>query len=111
MEIITIGLDCKLAPVEVRERLSFPANRLAEAFQNLADLPFAGEMAILSTCNRVELYVVSEHLAQTDTFAELRRFLSNFHGVEESLFSPYLYYISGQPAVQHLFEVASGLQS
>lgn len=111
MEIITIGLDCKVAPVEVRERLSFPQERLAEALSALTSTAFIGEAAILSTCNRVEIYALSEHAAQADTFAELRNFLSRFHDLPEEDFVPYLYYLNGRAAVVHLFEVASGIKS
>lgn len=111
MEIITIGLDCKRASVEVREKLSFPPTRIGDALTTLTGMAFIGEAAILSTCNRVEIYALSEHAAQTDTFEQLRGFLSKFHGVDEAEFVPYLYYLNGRAAVQHLFEVASGIQS
>ncbi len=111
MEIITVGLDCTRAPVEVRERLSFPQTRLAEAYSTLAGITSTGEAAILSTCNRVEIYTLSEHAAQADTFADLRRFLSEFHSIPEESFVPYLFCLSGRAASQHLFEVACGLQS
>lgn len=111
MEIITIGLDCKKAPVEVRERLSFHEESIVAALSDLTSTAFIGEAAIVSTCNRVEIYALSEHAAQSDTFAELRAFLSRFHGYAESEFADYLYYLNGRAAVQHLFEVASGLQS
>ncbi|HEX2916777.1 MAG TPA: glutamyl-tRNA reductase [Chloroflexia bacterium] len=111
MEIVTVGLDCKRAPVEVRERISFPHHNLAEAYNALNSKPFVGEAAILSTCNRVEIYVVCEHKSYADVYAELRNFLSEFHGVPETDFAPYLFYLNGKPAVQHLFEVACGLKS
>ena len=111
MEIVTVGLDCTRAPVEVREQLSFTQPRLADAYTSLAGLSFTGEAAILSTCNRVELYVLSAHSAHADTQAELRRFLSDFHGVAEEVFSPYLFHLTGLAAAQHLFEVACGLKS
>jgi glutamyl-tRNA reductase len=61
MEIVVVGLDCKRAPVEVRERLSFTPDRLNEAYDRLIALPPLDEGAILSTCNRVEIYALSEH--------------------------------------------------
>lgn len=111
MEIITIGLDCKKASVEVREKLSFPPTRIGDALTTLTGMAFIGEAAILSTCNRVEIYALSEHTTQTDTFEQLRDFLSKFHGIDQAEFVPYLYYLNGRAAVQHLFEVASGIQS
>ncbi len=111
MEIVTIGLDCKLAPVEVREKIAFPMRLLADAYTALVGVPCISEMVILSTCNRVELYILSDHSGQSETFAAVRQFLSDFHNVEESEFAPYLFYLTGRAAVQHLFEVASGIQS
>lgn len=111
MEIITIGLDCKKAPVEVRERLSFTSESIVGALSDLTSTAFIGEAAIVSTCNRVEIYALSEHATQSDTFSELRTFLSRFHNFPENEFADYLYYLNGGAAVRHLFEVASGLQS
>ncbi len=111
MELVTVGLDCKRAPVEVREKLAFPHHRLEDAYKHLLTIPIISESAILSTCNRVELYVLSAHAGQTETFAALRSFLGEYHEIEEVQFEPYLFYLTGQAAAQHLFEVASGIQS
>ncbi len=111
MELITVGLDCKKAPVEVREKISFTPNLLVSAFGMLSATAFVQEAVILSTCNRVELYVLSEHSSLTEAYAGLRRFISQFHEVAEEDFAPHLYYLSGQKVAQHLFEVASGIQS
>ncbi len=111
MEILTVGLDCKKAPVQVREKISFTVSQLEAAFEMLNATAFVQEAVILSTCNRVELYVVSEHRSQSDAFAAIRSFISNFHAVTEIEFAPHLYYITGRKSVQHLFEVASGIQS
>jgi glutamyl-tRNA reductase len=111
MEIVVVGLDCKRAPVEVRERLSFTPDRLTEAYDRLIALPPLDEGAILSTCNRVEIYALSEHANQAETFGELRRFLSEFHNVAEDEFKPHLFYKAGRAAVEHLFEVSCGIKS
>lgn len=111
MQIITVGLDCKKASVEVREKLSFVGQRKAEALAELTALPHITEAAILSTCNRVELYVVSQQMHISDICSQLTRFLSIFHMVDETEFSNYLFYLHGQAAANHLFEVASGIQS
>lgn len=111
MEIVTVGLDCKKAPVEVREKISFSPHTLSSAFGMLSATAFFQEAVILSTCNRVELYILSEHVSYAETYATVRRFISQFHNVEEEEFVPYLYYLNGRKAVQHLFEVASGIQS
>src|SRR5689334_787664 len=111
MQIVTIGLDCNKAPVEIREQISFTPHRLAAAYNALLALPSVQEAAILSTCNRVELYIYSGADFTYDIFSELRAFLSDFHSSPEEKFAPYLFYLTGQQAVQHLFEVASGIQS
>src|SRR5438046_3054459 len=110
MQIVTIGLDCNKAPVEVREQISFTPHRLPAAYNALLALPSIQEAAILSTCNRVELYIYSSDELIDTVFSDLRAFLSDFHFSPEANFSPYLFYLSGQQAVQHLFEVASGIQ-
>jgi glutamyl-tRNA reductase len=111
MEIIAIGLDCKAASVDIREKLSFSPERIGSALSMLTGMAFIGEAAILSTCNRVEIYALSEHATQADTYAELRGFLSQFHELPEEAFVPYLFQLNGRAAVEHLFEVASGIQS
>lgn len=111
MQIVTVGLDCNKAPVEIREQISFTPHRLAAAYNALLALPSVQEAAILSTCNRVELYIYSDADLTYDVFGELRAFLSDFHHAPEPNFAPYLFYLNGQQAAQHLFEVASGIQS
>jgi glutamyl-tRNA reductase len=111
MQIVTVGLDCNKAPVEVRERLSFTPHRLAAAYSTLLALPSVQEAAILSTCNRVELYVYGGDDLSGDIFGDLQTFLSDFHQTPIEIFESYLYFLSGPASVQHLFEVASGIQS
>ncbi|MEI7555628.1 glutamyl-tRNA reductase [Candidatus Chlorohelix sp.] len=111
MELMAVGLDCKKAPLEVREKLSFGGERLNGALAALVSHPHILEAAILSTCNRVELYLVASHARRNDLQAEMRRFLSDYQSVPENHFAEYLYYHHGRDAVAHLFEVASGIQS
>jgi glutamyl-tRNA reductase len=111
MQVVTVGLDCKKAPVEIREKLSFVKELKAEALTQLLALPHLVEAAILSTCNRVELYIVTQHISISETCTQLRHFLSHFHKVPEAQFADYLFYHHGQASAQHLFEVASGIQS
>lgn len=111
MQIVTVGLDCNKAPVEVREKISFTSHRLTAAYNALLALPSVQEAAILSTCNRVELYIYSGDELISDVFSELRTFLSDFHQTPVEKFAPYLFFLNGAQAVQHLFEVASGIQS
>ncbi|MBN9387114.1 MAG: glutamyl-tRNA reductase [Chloroflexi bacterium] len=111
MQIVTVGLDCNEAPVEIRERISFTPHRLAAAYQALLALPSVQEAAILSTCNRVELYVYGGDDLSGTLYATLKDFLGDFHHTPTEIFESYLFFLSGPEAVRHLFEVASGIQS
>ena len=57
MALLTLGINHRTAPVEIRERVAFTPERMAEAFSELRVASGAGEAAILSTCNRTELYL------------------------------------------------------
>jgi glutamyl-tRNA reductase len=111
MEIISVGLDCKKAPVEIREKISFVGHYLTDALAALVSRSNINEAVILSTCNRVEIYVCSEHTRRDDTQASLINFLAEFHEVEAEEFAHLLYFHCGRAAANHLFEVASGIQS
>jgi glutamyl-tRNA reductase len=108
MRVYIAGLNHETAPVQVREALAFPARRLAEALSALCDTEGVEEGVILSTCNRVEIYVACEEPVGPDV---LPRFLADFHGVWPETFQEHLYSYDGQEAVRHLFRVASGLDS
>src|SRR5437016_6773568 len=104
MSLYTLGLNHQTAPLAVRERVVFHVERLSEA---LAELKrgLAREAAILSTCNRTELYVAGdEPEAAAQWFARYHRF-------EPDGLSPYLYTLPREQAVRHAFRVASGLDS
>ena len=107
MEIVVVGLNHKAAPVEVRERLAFAPARQEEALAAL--LQRASEGVILSTCNRTEVYAVVQDAA--DGAQAVTDFLGEFHGLTAEAFAPYLYGKLGEEAVDHLFSVASGLDS
>lgn len=109
MEIIVLGLNHKTAPVEVRERLDFKTEDLGKALSQAQALPSLKENMIVSTCNRVELYAVSRE-AEKAVF-ELKTFLSQFHRLPLKEFEDTLYLHTGSEAVQHVFRVASSLDS
>ncbi len=109
MKILIIGLNHKTAPVEVREKLAFDGPRLEEGLLGLRALPEVGEAVILSTCNRVELYIGTR---EEETAKEaVKGFISSFHGIESRLLEGSLYYYDGREAVRHVFRVASSLDS
>ena len=106
--IQVVGLSHHTAPVEVREALAFPRARLPEALASMRAVEGVEEVVILSTCNRVEVYVCAR-AAQGD--ALVKDLLTNFHGLEAESFERHLYTREGMDAVAHLFRVAAGLDS
>jgi glutamyl-tRNA reductase len=105
-----LGLSHRTAPAEVRERHSFGAARICEALIALRDYESVREAAIISTCNRLEIYAELEDGRLG--FLQLKEFLINFrHGDIAYDIEPYLYSLHGREAVEHLFRVATGLDS
>jgi len=110
MKIVVIGLNHKTAPIEIRERLSFnPAQ--AEDFLTLLGQRFpTEEFVLLSTCNRVEIYTVSDR----DGWGSGREIIASLAEVKDlpaASFATHLYQYTGAEAVTHLFKVTSGLDS
>ena len=83
MNIVVIGLSHHSAPVELRERFAFAEAKIPDALKSLRDSGIADEAAILSTCNRVEIYAATA-LEPVRAFAELKNFLTTFHGFTET---------------------------
>jgi glutamyl-tRNA reductase len=109
MQLLLVGVSHRTAPVELRERLDFSAKGVDRALTALAESPSHHETTIVSTCNRVELYVCCD---ETDgARAAIQEFLSDFHGIPGDQLAPHLYAKTGHDAVTHLFRVASGLDS
>lgn len=91
----------------MRESVAFSKERLAVALPSLTEA--AGQGIILSTCNRTEIYSVSDKLETT--IERVRRFVAEFHGLPPDDVGPYLYDYADADAVRHLFRVAGGLDS
>jgi len=107
--LVVLGLSHHSSPVSVRERFAFAEARVPAALQSLRDSGIADEAVILSTCNRVEIYAVTQ-LEPPQAFAALRDFLVNCHDYRDPLTDEI--YAWGEPqSVHHLFKVASGLDS
>jgi len=102
-----VGLSHKTAPIEVRERVAFAEDALAEALRRLVGVPGIGEAMIVSTCNRVELYCGVD---DPDALETLRSFLIDERSLPASL-RAHLYAHDGNEALRHLFRVASSLDS
>ncbi len=108
-EILATGISYKTAPVEVRERFSFSTENLRRALRLLSRKRNVRECCIISTCNRVEVYAVTEDLSTCER--EIKSFLADFHKLPQQSFASYFYTVSGRDAVKHLFQVAASLDS
>jgi glutamyl-tRNA reductase len=109
MHLILVGLSHKTAPIEIREKLTFPANRQEEALARLTTSEDVAEAAILSTCNRTELYTVC---TSPDAGREaIVDFLADYHGLDRHELVRYLYSSDDAAVVLHLFRVVSSLDS
>lgn len=104
MELLCVGLSHRTAPLTVRERLALPEARQVELMQRLAQAPT--EALLVSTCNRVELYVAAPDLAEAR--ARVRGQFGELAGPEAL---EHLYEHEGEAALVHLFRVASSLDS
>ena len=107
MRLVVVGTSHHQAPVELRERMHLAVRAAPEIVHRLAG--DQGEAVALSTCNRIELYLVQPGLeaASERAHAELTR----LSGLPETELAPVLYALSGEPAALHLFRVAAGLDS
>jgi glutamyl-tRNA reductase len=110
MEIVLVGLNHRSAPVEVREKVSFTTDQARQAAEELRARGILHETLVLSTCNRSEVYGVPPESLRESAVA-LSDYLSSFHSVQLDVLTPSLYHHHDRNAVQHLFRVASGLDS
>ena len=108
MHILTLGLNHRTAPVEIREKLAFPEGDQPSALGRLVHDYGLHEAAILSTCNRSELYLAADGDGGLD---EARRFLAENQGIDVQTLDSHFYQLSDSEAAIHLFRVASGVDS
>jgi glutamyl-tRNA reductase len=109
MNIAVIGLSHKTAPVEVREKLSIPEPQIESAIAQLLSYPQIAEVAILSTCNRMEIYIVAKECEPG--VREVTQFLSEYSKVPLAQLRRHLFILLHQDAVMHLMRVSAGLDS
>jgi glutamyl-tRNA reductase len=109
MNIAVIGLSHKTAPVDIREKLSVPDTQMEAAIHNLCDRTHIQEATILSTCNRLEIYIVSP---TTDRgVQDAIQFLAEFSKIPLATLKQHLFILLHEDAVMHLMRVAGGLDS
>ena len=106
--IAILSINHKIAPVEIREKVAFAQSELAPAISSLLSLSKIKGCVIFSTCNRSEIYVSHE---ATDIRDILIKFLASSHGLEHHSLEEYVTYYENNEAVQHICNVACGLES
>ncbi|MEH2272490.1 MAG: glutamyl-tRNA reductase [Nostoc sp.] len=109
MNIAVVGLSHKTAPVEVREKLSIPEPQIESAIAQLASYPHIDEVAILSTCNRLEIYIVTSESDQG--IREITQFLAEYSKLPVLSLRQHLFMLLHDDAVMHVMRVAGGLDS
>jgi len=106
---VVIGLSHKTAPVQLRERFSVSPSKLPETLSAFTRSTGLSSCVLLSTCNRTELYTL---LSSMDgELSKVKEFLAHYHEIDLSEFDRSLYVMSGEKGIEHLFKVASGLDS
>lgn len=109
MNLVIVGLNHKTSPVEIREKLSFPAQTIGEPLKKLTGHYGLNEGVILSTCNRVEVLAITSDMEKG--VWQIKRFLADFHSIPLEKLDEHLYVHCGEAAVKHLLRVAAGLDS
>lgn len=108
MALLTLGLNHTTAPVELREQVAFDATRLPDILaQLIQEFPDVRESAILSTCNRTELFLAIDGNLELDFVG----WLAGFHDVDPDMLVPHIYQFKDLQAAKHMIRVASGLDS
>lgn len=106
--LLTVGLNHNTAPLAVRETMAFPPDRFDAALTGFLRLPGVSEGALLSTCNRTELYAVTQ--AQTSGDA-LRHWLCEQRGLDGANMGQHFYTYQDRDSIRHALRVAAGLDS
>lgn len=104
MHLFTVGVNHTTAPIAIREHVAFQSETLEEALRDLSTHGVR-EAAILSTCNRTELY------CNTDDPQKALDWLAKYHQLQTHNIQPYMYTLPSEDAVKHAFRVAAGLDS
>jgi glutamyl-tRNA reductase len=107
--VIVVGLSHHTAPIDVRERVALAPAAYGDALARLRTLPGVREVAVLSTCNRSELYALTDaYHAGKDALADALR---GFEGAASLIKDEHLFHHEGPAAVRHLFRVATSLDA
>lgn len=109
MKIAVIGLNHKTADVELREKLAFNGPKLEEGIRRIRELPEVTETVIVSTCNRVEIYLTVKDVGKA--FEAIKDFFVGFFDIRKESLDNALYLYDDMQAVRHIFRVSSSLDS
>jgi len=109
MNIVVVGLSHKTANVEIREKLAFSPTQMEKPLHSLLALDGITEGVIVSTCNRVEIYVTTRDIA--GGIARVKRFMADYHNFPLDILEQHIYSLHGEDAIRHVFRVASSLDS
>lgn len=107
MTLLALGINHRTATVEVREQVAFTPSGMKEALTQLRGLPNVREAAVVSTCNRTELYCVTEGAGER----EILEWMGRYHGLDADELTRCAYHYLDDEAVRHLMRVAVGLDS
>ena len=114
MTLIAFGINHKTAPVEIREKVAFAPDKMEQALHESLNhgTSSVNEAAIISTCNRTELYFsLHENETNKNDISALLDWFCQYHHLKKEDVEPYIYLHSNNDAVQHILRVASGLDS
>ena len=109
MSVVVIGLNHRTMPLDLFERMTIDGARLPKALHDLGAREHIGEVVVLSTCNRTEVYAIAERFH--GAYADVRNFLSELAFVPPDEFADHLYVHYDAEAIRHLFSVAAGVDS
>ena len=109
MSVVVVGLNHRTVPLHLLERMTVPASRLPKALADLTSREHVTEAVVLSTCNRIEVYVFAEKFH--GAYQDIRNFFAEASHVAPEEFSDHLTSLYDGDAARHLFSVASGLDS
>src|SRR5699024_7688654 len=109
MHILSAGVHYEKTPIEIREKIVFPADTSGEAMKELTTFSHIHESVILSTCNRTEIYGATDDVEAG--FEAIEQFISEKFSIDVTAFKPYLTYMRDEMAILHLFRMATGLDS
>ena len=109
MSFLVVGMSHKSAPIDMLERVSLDTDAAVKLAHHVLETPFVSEAVVISTCNRVEIYVEAERFH--GSVEEVSAMLADHAGLDRDEFVRHVYVHYDEAVVAHLFAVASGLDS